>query len=103
MIALRCRACGEDHELGPVLGATFDAAFGVYDHTAIKDGGEPTIETCPECGERTYVIAESRCAACDFLLPERYLAICGADLSAYEYAEYQDLCGYDAYITAKDD
>jgi hypothetical protein len=104
MVKFCCTACGEDHELGPVLSAAFDTAFGAEDHMAIKDGGEPTIGTCPECGERTYVIAEARCAACDFSVPEdAACAICGGNLSAYEYAENGGLCSYHAYVTAKDD
>src|SRR5206468_2644212 len=59
-LALYCSACGEGHELGPVLSLAFEEAFGIEAHIAVKDGGEPPIGTCPECGEETYVVAEAR-------------------------------------------
>jgi transcription elongation factor Elf1 len=104
MVALHCSACGQDHELGPVLTGAFDSAFGAEAHMAVKDGGDPPIETCPECGEETYVVAEARCAACDFAVPEdAACAVCGGGLSAYDYAENGGLCSYHAYVAAKDD
>jgi len=104
MVTLYCTACGADHELGPVLNLAFDAAFGAEAHMAVKDGGEPPIETCPECGEETYVVAESRCAACDFEVPEdATCAVCNEHLSAYDYSEHEGLCSYHAWVAAKDD
>ncbi len=71
---------------------------------AVKDGGDPPIETCPECGEETYVLAEARCAACDFEIPaDATCAVCGAGLSAYDYSVNGELCSYHAYVAAKDD
>jgi hypothetical protein len=104
MVALQCAACGENHELGPVLSVAFDETFGAEAHMSVKDGGEPPIETCPECGEETYVLAESRCAACDFAVPaDAACSVCGGDLSAYDYAENGGLCSYHAWVAAKDD
>jgi hypothetical protein len=104
MVALYCAACGENHELGPVLSVAFDEVFGDEAHMALKDGGERPIESCPECGEKTYVLAESRCAACDFEVPEdATCAVCGSPLSAYDYAETEGLCSYHAWVAAKDD
>ena len=52
----------------------------------------------------TYVVAEARCAVCDFVLPENAAcAVCGNGLSAEEYSEYNELCSYYAYVAAKDD
>ena len=103
-VALHCAACGQDHELSPVLSLAFDSAFGAEAHIAIKDGGEPPIETCPECGEETFVVAEACCAACDFDVPEdATYAVCGVGLSAHDYAECGGFCSYHAWAAAKND
>lgn len=103
-LSLYCSACGKDHELGPVLSLAFEETFGVEAHIAVKDGGEPPIDTCPECGEETYVFGEARCAACDFGVPEdATCAICHEHLSAEDYAEHDGLCSYHAHVMAKDD
>ena len=103
-MSVYCVACGENHELGSVLSLAFDDVFGAEAHMAVKDGGDPPIETCPECGEETYVVEERRCAACDFELPEdASCAVCGTGLSAQEYGEYGGLCSYHAWVMAKDD
>jgi hypothetical protein len=103
-LKLHCSACGEDHQLGPVLSLAFDDVFGTEAHIAVKDGGELPIETCPQCGEETYVVAEGRCAACDFEVPEdATCAVCGKGLSADEYAEHENICSYHAWVSSKDD
>jgi transcription elongation factor Elf1 len=103
-VVLLCAACGTETELGPALTLAFDETFGAEGHIAVKDGGEPPISTCPECGEETYVIEESRCAACDFAVPQdAACAICGSGLTAEDYYEHDGLCGYHAYVAAKDD
>jgi hypothetical protein len=71
---------------------------------AVKDGGEPPISTCPECGEETYVVEELRCAACDFALPDdATCTVCGDALSAEGCHEHDGICGYHAHVMAKDD
>jgi len=103
-LVLVCAACGTESELGTVLTLAFDETFGAEGHIAVKDGGEPPISTCPECGEETYVVEESRCAACEFVVPEdAACAICGDGLSAEDYYEHNGLCSYHAYVLAKDD
>lgn len=103
-VVLVCTACGENSELGPVLGLAFDETFGAEAHIAAKDGGEPPISTCPECSEETYVVEEGQCAACDFALPEdATCAICGSGLSAEEYYGHDGLCAYHAHVASKDD
>ena len=39
-------------------------------HIAAKDGGEPPVIDCPECGEASYVVPVGSCALCDFSVPE---------------------------------
>jgi hypothetical protein len=87
-----------------MISLAFDKAFGAEIHMAVKDGGERPIETCPECREETYVVAEARCAVCDFEVPEdATCAICAAPLDAEEYSEHGDMCSYHAHVFSKDD
>jgi transcription elongation factor Elf1 len=103
-VTLFCAACGQDSELGAILSLAFDEAFGAEAHILVKDGGDPPISTCPECGEETYVVEERRCAACDFAVPDdATCAVCGESLSAEDYHEHDGICGYHAYVMAKDD
>jgi predicted RNA-binding Zn-ribbon protein involved in translation (DUF1610 family) len=50
-LELYCSACGQAAELGPVLTIALGEAFWGEGHVAAMDGGEPPIDTCPECGE----------------------------------------------------
>lgn len=99
-----CSACGHSGEIGPVLEKAFEATFGVDNYIAVKDGDEPVIDTCPECGHETFVREERRCAACDFGVPDgAYCGVCGQRLSAEEYYEFNGICAYHANQAMRDD
>jgi len=99
-----CSACGHSAEIGRVLEKAFETAFAADNYIAMTDGGEPPIDTCPECGHETYVREERQCAACDFGVPEdAFCAICGQSLSAEEHYEYNGICSYHANQAMKDD
>jgi hypothetical protein len=101
---LRCSACGNVAETGAVIEIALGEAFAGEAFAAAKDGGDAPIELCPECGLATYVVAESRCAACDFEVPDgAACAVCGNGLSAEEYSELGGLCSYHANQASKDD
>jgi hypothetical protein len=103
-LSLECVACGKEPELAQVLSLAFEETFGAEGHIAVMDGAEPPIQMCPVCGEDTYVLVESRCASCDFEVPEdARCAVCHQYLSAEEYAEHGGICSYHAYVAAKDD
>lgn len=99
-----CSSCGDRADIGPVMAKAFEETFGAENHISIKDGGDPVIDTCPECGEETFVAEERACAACDFTVPdETNCSICGQGLSAEEYYEYGRICSYHAHQAMKDD
>ncbi len=99
-----CSACGHSGDIGPVLEMAFATTFGGAVHMAVKDGEDPPIDSCPECGHETYVLEERQCAACDFSVPEEAsCCVCGQRLSAEEYYEHQGICFYHANQAMKDD
>lgn len=103
-VAMVCSACGAEPELGAVLEVAFDEEFGAEAHYSIKDGGESPIDVCPECGKWTFVVDESQCVSCEFVLPAgAECAVCTSALSAEEFAEHGNLCSYHAASAAKDD
>jgi ssDNA-binding Zn-finger/Zn-ribbon topoisomerase 1 len=102
--AFFCLACGDEPVLGNVLSVALNETLGVESHVVIKDGGESLLETCPVCGEETFIVEENVCPNCDFELPENsQCAICNQHLNAEEYAEFNGLCSYHAYQAGKDD
>ena len=44
-----CAVCRETSELGAVVEATLGPMKAADDYEAVKDGGEPSIGTCPSC------------------------------------------------------
>ncbi|MEQ8468753.1 hypothetical protein [Coleofasciculus sp. E1-EBD-02] len=58
-------------------------------HTAIKEGDEPPLGTCPKCDRDTYLLAEDCCAACGYKREYLYCE-CGNPLSLDE--QFQGLC-----------
>ena len=99
-----CSACGNENEAVPLLGFGIEEAYGFEAHLAAKDGGEPPVGTCPECGEETYVISEGGCAICGFEMPDdATCAVCGEKLTLDDLGEVTGLCGYHRYVAQKDD
>jgi predicted RNA-binding Zn-ribbon protein involved in translation (DUF1610 family) len=99
-----CSACGEEIDGVPLIVAGIGSATAGEAYMAVKDGGEPPVGTCPECGEDTYVFGDGCCASCGFEMPDdAECGICGEPLSLEDYAEGDDLCSYHRYVMAKDD
>jgi hypothetical protein len=79
------------------LSLAFEQAFGAEARASVKDGGEPPIKTCTECGEETYAVAEAGCATYVFQVPEdESCAICNERLSVDDNSEHDYLCNYHA-------
>jgi len=99
-----CQACGAEPSLGKVLSVMLQETLGAETYISIKDGGEPLLETCPECGEETFIVEEEQCPACNFEVPdEARCAVCNEPLSAEDYYEHGSLCSYHAHALSRDD
>jgi hypothetical protein len=96
-----CRACGHSQPNAEWMGQVLPANFGGASFLAAKDGGSDPLDTCPECGETTYVYSEKICFACGFELgdPGECL-VCGVPLGLEDYDE--NLCSYHRYVADRE-
>lgn len=99
-----CTACGEETSDRDMILHALDEAYGADAYISVKDGGDPPVIDCPECGEEGYVAKIGACALCDFAMPEdAECAVCGNALSPEEYGEYGSLCSYHAHVAGRND
>jgi hypothetical protein len=61
-----CRQCGEEIKAYQVIETALKTFFEGDNYAAYKDGGEPSLDRCPECSYETYVMTadENACAWC---------------------------------------
>lgn len=101
---LMCSACGKELDIASLIAAGVESSTAGDAYLAAKDGGEPPVGTCPECGEDTYVFDDEVCANCGFEMPDdAECSICSERLSLEDYSEGDSLCSYHRYVIAKDD
>lgn len=99
-----CRACGTEIAAENLVEAALEAHFEVEAHVAAKDGGDPPLNVCPECGVTAYVSwnEESGCAWCETTLEE--CGRCGVRLTPGNVSDANStLCSYCDYLMSKDD
>ena len=100
--SFRCSSCDKETEYGELAERAVDSCFGADAHIAIKDGGDPPYEDCPECGRDTYLVDQDQCAACGYERQYLKCALCDSPLSVGEQVN-DGLCGYHAWVADKDD
>jgi len=103
---LICSKCGEEADREAVIEAAIEEHLAWDVHVAVRDGDDPPLGNCPECGRETYVFAEGKCLnpGCDFSLDGYKCAVCSEALTLDDY-RYGDghLCSYHAHVMSKDD
>jgi hypothetical protein len=98
-----CSQCGASLEMEDLLETGLQDHFEWEAHIAVKDGGEPPLADCPECGRGAYIHEEDRCAICGFELGHHVCAICGETLTVDDYTIGDGkLCSYHAYVADKE-
>jgi hypothetical protein len=101
--SFRCTACGQTADVETLVLHVLDEVYGADAYIAAKDGGDPPVEDCPECGLESYVVERGACALCEFSVPKGAdCAICGEPLTAHDYAENGGLCGYHAHVAERE-
>jgi hypothetical protein len=102
MTSFRCSSCDEETEYCELAEQAIDSCYGADAYIAIKDGGDPPYEDCPECGRDTYLVHEDICAACGYGRQYFQCAVCHTPLSVGEQV-HEGLCSYHAWVADKDD
>ena len=100
-----CRACGASIAAEDAIEAALENHLAGYIYPAAKDGGEPPLVSCPECGKNAYIQdgEENECAACGYEL-EDSCASCGTHLTPNDaWIEDHSLCSYCGHMMSKDD
>jgi transcription elongation factor Elf1 len=102
LLEFQCSACGELFLLDDVVVDLVDDYYGADNYLAASQGGDPATDTCPDCGEETYVLEEDQCVKCGATRSYRNCVLCGEYLSLEEQ-DLNGLCGYHYHIATKDD
>jgi hypothetical protein len=96
-----CAECGCRKDAHEWVGEVVPGYFAAESFIAVKDGGDPPIDECPECGESTFVNEVSQCLACGFeWAGEGECAICGEAIQLEDYGE--TLCSYHRYVAERE-
>jgi hypothetical protein len=105
MIEARCRACSRSltyfEAILPALGEYFESD----NYSAMTDGGEPALDTCPRCGEESYITHgnDNGCACCGMVLDEE-CARCYTGLTPRNViVGSTHFCSYCDHLMSKDD
>ena len=99
---LICSSCGEEFDFGDVVEQCLSESLAAESYTAMKEGCEAPLGTCPSCHSETYMLAEGICAACDYELEYHECYICGTGISLDEQF-LGGLCSYCQHLMDKDD
>jgi hypothetical protein len=91
-----CVACGHADLVGPLMVKELNDA---YDYDP-RDGGEPGVEECSQCGRDTFVISEQRCHWCGAELDYPECTVCEEPLTQGDQ-DNGGLCGYHLHVYEK--
>ncbi len=100
----KCYQCGEQfgHETASELVA--QASYGISAYEIAKEGLQPPVTDCPECGVAAYVESPEGVSVC-FCCTESVAgecARCSNEINAYDYdPDHPDLCSYCGYMLDK--
>jgi hypothetical protein len=91
-----CRSCSSEHDFCNMSEHAVRHAYVYAEHHRIKDGGDPAIILCPNCGLESYDLEEDVCLICDEST-ERECSRCGAEIP-WEEIDGEGLCGWCAHM-----
>lgn len=95
-----CRSCDEEWKFDNIAEAAIRNYCGHDNIAAIKDGGDPAVIACPNCGLDAYVLEEDRCAACSAEY-DRECERCGVPIPAEEI-DGSGVCSYCSHMMERD-
>lgn len=101
----KCRSCGAKIEAEEVVELFVEAEFGGDAYLIAKEGMEPSIYDCPECGNATYAHsgATRRCFFCDYSVRGKCVR-CGERLTVANISyDSTKMCDYCSHMSTKDD
>ncbi|MGC3892753.1 hypothetical protein [Pseudomonas urmiensis] len=91
-----CIACNHTGLIAPLM---LRALSNEHDYDP-RDGGEPTLDNCPECGRLTFNLIEQSCHWCGAELEYTHCELCEEPLGLEDQWN-EGLCGYHAHMIEK--
>ncbi len=101
-VTFECRGCAHRMEFAEQAAGFLGDAFWAHSFEAAKDGGDPPLYDCPECGVETFIMEDDRCANCGYEREYDECLICHATLGPDEQ-EYGGFCAYHADVMSRND
>jgi hypothetical protein len=101
----RCIACGKTLTAEETVSLIVAAEFGGDNYVAAKDGGEPVINDCPQCGNATYIVNGelNQCLLCGDEV-DGECARCWTSLGVHNTSvNDSSLCDYCDHVMSKAD
>lgn len=92
----KCYQCGEHIGFEAMMHLIVEAGYNYDAYSIVKDGGQPPVSSCPECGEEAYVETgeASVCFICGESIAGECIR-CSNSINAYDYdPDYPGLCSY---------
>ena len=91
-----CDACGYSDLIGPLMVKKLNDAY----YSDPRDGGEPDVEDCYECGRATFVISDQSCLWCGSELDYARCEYCEEPLRQEDQSN-GGLCSYHNHLYEK--
>jgi len=101
LIDFHCTSCDRNNSFENIAEDAAAEAFEVDAFISIKDGGEPPLSNCPDCGRETFLISEGFCIACDATLTYTECSICMEPLGSDEQ-DFEGLCSYHRWVAERE-
>jgi predicted RNA-binding Zn-ribbon protein involved in translation (DUF1610 family) len=95
-----CRSCGNSWDFEKIVELSIQEHFWTENYLSVKDGGNPSIIICPECGLNTYILEENVCVVCEESV-ERECQRCNMSIPIEEI-DGSGYCGYCSHMMQKD-
>jgi len=83
-IELNCKSCNHNFVFIDVIEQCIDDSLGGDAYEAVKNGDEPSYNTCIECDKETFIAIEKCCVACDYEMEYTSCEMCEEPLSLDE-------------------
>lgn len=101
-IIFKCRGCGHRIDFSEQVAELLEEAYASESFEAAKEGTNPPLYTCPDCGDDTFLAEDGRCANCGYECEYNECAICHQPLGPDDQ-EFDGLCAYHSNVMARDD
>lgn len=95
-VIFSCCNCQHENSYSLVIGLAVAEHLESYNYHSFKDCGELISDTCPECGDHTFIIEHSQCVSCFYEMKYTFCKWCESPLTLDDQIN-EGTCGYCQY------